>query len=62
MHVAADALYLKDWKCVEEEKIDTLIFSAISFGQTEFALEVEQVCKKLSQNLKKEITAASQGQ
>ena len=40
MHVAADALYLKDWKCVEEEKIDTLIFSAISFGQTEFALEV----------------------
>jgi hypothetical protein len=40
MHVAADALYLKDWKCVKEEKIDTLIFSAISFGQTEFALEV----------------------
>ena len=40
MHVAADALYLKDWKYVQEEKIDSLIFSAISFGQTEFALEV----------------------
>jgi hypothetical protein len=31
-------------------------------GDTEFAFEVEQVCKKLSQNLKKEITAASKGQ
>ncbi len=31
-------------------------------GDSEFALEVEQVCKKLSQNLKKEITAASKGQ
>jgi hypothetical protein len=31
-------------------------------GDTEFAFEVEQVCKKLSQNLKKEITSASKGQ
>jgi hypothetical protein len=31
-------------------------------GDTEFAFEVEQVCKKLSQSLKKEITAASKSQ
>lgn len=31
-------------------------------GDSEFALEVEHVCKKLSKNLKKEITEANKGQ
>ena len=42
LHVAADALYLKDWSLVKKSNIDRLVFSALSFGQTEFALKVIQ--------------------
>lgn len=53
LHVAADALYLKDSRLVEKSNADRLIFSAISFGQTEFALKIIQEQSHLNSDIPK---------
>ncbi len=61
-------LWTKDMEVLDMKRFFIEIMGTVgdaalqATGDSEFALEVEQVCKKLSQNLKKEITAASQGQ
>ncbi len=61
-------LWTKDMEVLDMKRFFIEIMGTVgdaalqATGDTEFAFEVEQVCKKLSQNLKKEITAASKGQ
>jgi gliding motility-associated protein GldC len=61
-------LWTKDMEVLDMKRFFIEIMGTVgdaalqATGDSEFALEVEQVCKKLSQNLKKEITAASKGQ
>jgi gliding motility-associated protein GldC len=61
-------LWTKDMEMLDMKRFFIEIMGTVgdaalqATGDTEFAFEVEQVCKKLSQNLKKEITAASKGQ
>lgn len=61
-------LWTKDMEVLDMKRFFIEIMGTVgdaalqATGDSEFALEVEQVCKKLSQNLKKEITSASQGQ
>ena len=61
-------LWTKDMEMLDMKRFFIEIMGTVgdaalqATGDTEFAFEVEKVCKKLSQNLKKEITAATKGQ